>query len=354
MAEGLLPMTELGTREPMGPTVGAPRMQEEQYPQLSLSTIISVLRQNLRTIAVLAIAGPILAAVIVLFTARTWTSSAAFLPESRRSGGGLGSIAMQYGINLSGMSGEGGQSLQFYTELVKSREILQSIVIDSMPATEAGGGKVAVADFLEAKGGSQAERLEDAIGKIRVMIQPSANPATGIVRIRITTKSPTASQILAQRTLDLLNEFNLERRQSQGATERRFAERRLGEMTDSLRAAEQRLNEFEQQNAQYESSPHLRMEQRRLISNLASKQTLHTALAQSYEQARMEEIRDTPVITALERPTVPVRPDSRRGLQKMILAFVIAVAIGVVWAFASSNLTSSSSPDQRARVAVSL
>jgi len=314
-------------------------MEEEQDPQLSLATILNVLRHNLRTIAILASVAPILAAFVVLLTGRTWTSSAAFLPESRRSGGGgLSSLAMQYGINLDGMGGgEGGQSLQFYTELVKSREILQRLVVDSL-VLDGSAEKVAVADFLELKGDSPAERYENGIVELRGIIQPSANPNTGIVRIRVTTESAIASQILAQRTLELLNEFNLERRQSQGAVERRFAEQRLAEMTDSLDAAEQRLQTFEQRNAQYETSPYLRMEHRRLMNNLAAKQTLHTALAQSYEQARIEEVRDTPVITTLERPTVPVRPDSRRGLQKMMLAFAVAVAIGAVWAFARSNL----------------
>jgi uncharacterized protein involved in exopolysaccharide biosynthesis len=332
-------MTDLGTTKPMSQTLGAPRVQQELDPELSLATIISVLRQNLRMIAIFAITAPILAAFVVLLTERTWTASAAFLPESRRSGGGgLSSLAMQYGVNLGGMvGGEGGQSLQFYTELVRSREILQRLVADSL-VLDSSGAKVAVTDFLKVKGDSPAERYEDGLVALRGIIQPSANPTTGIVRIRVTTESATASQILTQRTLDLLNEFNLERRQSQGATERRFAEQRLSEMTDSLGAAEQRLQAFEQRNAQYETSPHLRMEQRRLMNNLAAKQTLHTALAQSYEQARIEEVRDTPVITTLERPTVPVRSDSRRGLQKMMLAFVVAIAIGVVLAFARSNL----------------
>ena len=101
MAEGPRTMTDLGTTKPMSQTLGAPRVQQELDPELSLATIISVLRQNLRMIAIFAIAAPILAAFVVLLTERTWTASAAFLPESRRGGGGgLSSLAMQYGVNL--------------------------------------------------------------------------------------------------------------------------------------------------------------------------------------------------------------------------------------------------------------
>lgn len=326
-------MTDLGTRQPLSRGLARPQAPDDPDPELSLREVVRVLRANVRMIAILAIGAPMLAAIIVLLTPRTWTSTASFYPENRRSAGGLNSLAQQYGISLPGMGNDPGQSLQFYIELLRSREILSRVLTDTLAYASTGTSRRPLLDLLDLPDGTPAERLDEGVIKLRGMIRTAPNLTTGIVKVAVTTKSPTLSQAVSQRLLDLVNDFNLQKRQSQGASERRFAERRLAEMADSLRAAELRVQEFEQRNVQYQTSPTLRMQHQRLMNNLAAKQTLHTALAQSYEQARIEEVRDTPVITLLEQPVVPVRPDSRRGLQKMTFAFVIAVMLGIVYAF---------------------
>lgn len=328
-------MTQPGTKSQMS----RPLTPETDHfdPEVSVREIVRVLIEHRRVIVSLAAIAPVVAAVIVLLTPRTFTSTASFYPESRRSAGGLSSIAQQYGLNLGGMGGDAAQSLPFYVELVKSREILARLATDTLPVRT--GDRVTgrtVPELLEVDT-PPSELVEETVAALRRAIRPSANPTTGIVRIDVVTRSAEASQALAQRTIDLINEFNLRQRQSQGANERKFAERRLAEMTDSLRVAEERLREFEDRNKQYEFSPNLRLEHRRLTNNLTAKQMLHNAMAQSHEQARIEEIRDTPVITVLERPVVPARGDSRGGLRKMLFAFVLALLAGSAYAFIRST-----------------
>lgn len=331
-------MTQRAVSEPLSRSRGVKPVIGEPDRELSLREIVAVLREYWRRLLLLGLAGAAIAAVLVLLTPRTYTSTASFLPESRRGGGGLSSVAQQYGISLPGMGGDGSQSLQFYMELVRSREILNEIVVDTVRYTGPQGTvTMPVTEYLELEGQTQAERLEEGVEKLRFMIRPGANLNTGIVRVSVTTQSAPMSQALALRTLALVNEFNLERRQSQGAEERRFAERRMSEMSDSLRAAEWRLQEFEQRNAQYLLSPSLRTEHRRLLNNVGAKQTLHTVLAQAYEQARMEEVRDTPVITTLENPSMPVRPDSRGGVPKVLFGFIVALGLGLVVVFVREN-----------------
>lgn len=308
-------------------------------PELSIREIVRVVRDHKRVFAALLVGAPVLVVIIVLLTPRSYTATASFYPETRRGGtSALGGFAAQYGIAVPGMGGDAGQSLQFYVELARSREILTRLLADSVQVPSEGVEKRAIGDELKIKGGTPAERIENGVQVLRLKIRPVPNATTGIIRLAVTTHSPMLSQALAERTIDLINEFNLRKRQSQGASERQFAERRLAEMTDSLTAAENRLQLFEQRNVQYQTAPHLRMEHRRLMNNLAAKQTLHTAMAQTYEQARMEEVRDTPVITILEKPAVPVRPDSRRGAQKVLFSIVLALVAGLVYAFGRTHL----------------
>ena len=52
----------------------------------------------------------------------------------------------------------------------------------------------------------------------------------------------------------------------------------------------------------------------------------------------MEEVRDTPVITVLERPEAPVFPDPRGLLRNGAIALVFGTVLGIFFAFAGEYL----------------
>jgi len=163
---------------------------------------------------------------------------------------------------------------------------------------------------------------------------------SGLVTVSVRAESAELSQQIASRVLQLLNRFNLDRRRSQAAEERRFVEGRVGEVKSELRLAEDRLQYFLQANRDYGNSPSLRFQQERLAADVALQRQLFTTLTQSYEQAKIEEVRDTPVITVVELPEVPARPDSRGLLLRALGGFVAGMLLGMAIA-ALSALTHS-------------
>ena len=66
---------------------------------------------------------------------------------------------------------------------------------------------------------------------------------------------------------------------------------------------------------------------------------LYTSLAQAHEQARITEVRNTPVITVVERPEVPVMADPRGRLMKLILGVILGGMLGVFLAFMQEYLS---------------
>jgi uncharacterized protein involved in exopolysaccharide biosynthesis len=56
-------------------------------------------------------------------------------------------------------------------------------------------------------------------------------------------------------------------------------------------------------------------------------------LAQNFEQARIDEVRDIPVITIVEAPEPPALPDSRMLLLRGLLALVAGALLGALLAF---------------------
>jgi uncharacterized protein involved in exopolysaccharide biosynthesis len=68
------------------------------------------------------------------------------------------------------------------------------------------------------------------------------------------------------------------------------------------------------------------------------RQQVFTSLSQSFEQARISEVRNTPVITVVERPEEPARPDGRRLKLRAIVGLILGGALGVIFAFGREML----------------
>ena len=83
----------------------------------------------------------------------------------------------------------------------------------------------------------------------------------------------------------------------------------------------------------FRSSPSLSLEFDRLNRSVNSRQSLYNSLASSYEQAKIEEVRDLPVITVLEPPDYPIQPDPRRTRRKATLGLLVGLVLGVALAF---------------------
>lgn len=63
------------------------------------------------------------------------------------------------------------------------------------------------------------------------------------------------------------------------------------------------------------------------------RQQVVSSLTESYEQARINEVRNTPVITVVEAAEAPVRPDPRNLRGRGLLALVLGGMLGVSVAF---------------------
>jgi uncharacterized protein involved in exopolysaccharide biosynthesis len=62
-------------------------------------------------------------------------------------------------------------------------------------------------------------------------------------------------------------------------------------------------------------------------------QQVYTTLVQSFEQARIAEVRDTPVLTVLQPPFMPPGPDERRLPLFLALGLALGAMCGLVLAF---------------------
>jgi uncharacterized protein involved in exopolysaccharide biosynthesis len=248
------------------------------------------------------------------------------MPQGQRQLSQISGLAAQFGLAVP--SGESGFSAAVYADLITSDDVVGRVSQDRYATVH--GDSVTLLDLLNASGDSPALRRARAIRMMGPRLRSSVNTRTGVVAVSVTLVDPLVAKQVVEHVIAAVVRFNVERRQSQASAERRFTEHRLAEAQDSLSTAEADLGTFLKRNRDFRSSPDLTLEQDRLNRKVLMRQQVYTTLAQSYEQAKIEEVRDTPVITVLQPAEEPVLPDSRRTAVKTALGLAVGFALGVL------------------------
>jgi uncharacterized protein involved in exopolysaccharide biosynthesis len=321
-----------------GPHLDGPRSPDAEV----LRWYLAALRKHWRLVVAIPVVLSVLAGAFSLSRARPYAARAAFLSSepSSISGslGALGNVASQLGIPALSAVAQNSATLstQFYGDLLTSNAVLHAVVttpFDASAVAENGGKpfKGTLVDYYKASGTTEADRelaTMDAVAHGMVIV--TVDRVTGIVRFEVRTKNRQLSALVARRLLDLVNDFNLRRRQTQAGAEREFTARRARAALDTLRAAENALADFRATNIDFSRSPRLATRETELQRRIALAQQIYTTVAQRSELANIEAVRNTPVITVLDAPEGLVMALPRFTRQIVLGAFVIGLVIASV------------------------
>lgn len=321
-------------RQPAAPPLPPqPTQRAADDEDVSVVGLLTVLLRHRRMIGAVALLAAAVTAAVTLRAPREYAANATFYPQTASTPSGVTGLAAQFGLTVPGT--DPSTSPAFYVGLAESREILGDVAETRFAFVTDSGRVVATPTELYARQDSTpALRRDRAIEELRRRVTARPGGNTGMVELEVRASNPALARAMADTLLALINRFNLERRQSQAAAERRFAERRLAEVRDDLRAAENRVESFLQANRTYAESPTLRFEHDRLARSVSLTQSVHSTLVQAYEQAKLNEVRDTPVITVVESPEEPARPEPRGTVRKTLLALIGGAMLAVLLAFA--------------------
>jgi uncharacterized protein involved in exopolysaccharide biosynthesis len=102
-------------------------------------------------------------------------------------------------------------------------------------------------------------------------------------------------------------------------------EARLAEARTELVDAENRLATFLERNRRYQDSPELTFEAARLQRQVDLQQQVYASLAQAYEKARIDEVRNTPVLSVVDSPDV--LPGGRGLVRRALLGALLGAAL---------------------------
>ncbi len=310
---------------------GVPVGNDLESPVMRALAIVALKR---RLLIGGAIVGMVVGLGIALLSPRHYTTTFSFMPQTAADGNrsGLASLAGQFGVSLGSITGQATPP-QFYADLLGTRAVLDPIAADSVPVDRGAKGYESISSIVGAHGQSHAEEIDRTVKKLRdnVISTTVATRTTGVVSVNVETRSARASLEIARQLLLGLTKFNLETRQSQAAAERRFVEGRLSTAKQALADAEARLSGFQESNRAIANSPALNFQQDRLRREVTTEQDLVGSLTQQYEDARIREVRDTPVITVIDQPVLAVTADpsgaGRIVLGSATVAFLLVLCI---------------------------
>lgn len=311
------------------------RTQRER--EISMFELATPVVRRWKVVAGTALGAALLAAVLLLIQAPMYTAKTTFTPETASSSSAAGSLAALAGVANQlglGLGSPSSVTPDFFVKLAASSELLRSTLVSEF-ADPAGrpDSRRPLLDILEVKGKTPEERLQRGVILLRRRIKVTSDKATGIVTLEVDMRNPQLAAAVANHVVAELNQFNLERRQSQSRAQRRFTGERLAEAEKDLRDAERAELSFLQRNRDYSSSPLLTYEAGRLNRDVAVKQELFLTLSKAHTEARIAEVRDTPVLTVVDSAVAPYRRARPQRALGVIIATILGTLAGIVVAY---------------------
>ena len=292
--------------------------------------LVNTALRNGRLLLAVPLVAMLVAGALAVLLGSSYQAESTFKPEtSRIAAGGLAGMAATMGLDLGSLNE--GESVDYYARLVTSREILSELARSEFEVAEGTEGaeprRTDLLTLYEIKGETPERRLWNGVERLRKDVTVSVDHSASLVTVQTEAPTRELAEELNARLLELLNRFNLEKRQSQARAERRFVEAQVEEAAGELAAAEDRLAAFLAQNRRYQNSPELANEADRLRRRVSFRQQVYASLAESREKARLDEVRNTPVFTVLDRPE-----GSAREMGGVLTALVMGLLLGLVLA----------------------
>jgi uncharacterized protein involved in exopolysaccharide biosynthesis len=305
--------------------------------EISLIEIVNAVLRNWRTVVILPLVLAMGVGISTLRQKRAFAATASFVPQAAetRSVSGAAALAAQFGVSLG--SERAGQSPQFYEGLLRTDTILRRAVETEYQFSDTAGQSrrgtlIQYWKLNELQEPPPAWRR--AVDRLRGTVGTTVRRETGVIELRVSSGQPLLAEQIAARLLALLNDYNLEVRQARAREETRFISGRLTDVQREVQAAEDTLERVLRRNREFRNSPELTFQHDRLQRQVTARQEVYTSLLRGQEQARLDGMRDTPVLQVIDSPAGSAQPQSRKVVLRTLIAFMLGVMLAVFLAMA--------------------
>jgi len=293
-------------------------------PGIDWTEIISILWRSRKFIGIVTGGVTVLAIIISLLLPESFKSTAVLLPDTDKSKlaslGGMSDLAALAGINVGGDV----PLVKLYPTIIKSESVLKNVIYAKY-RTKEYSDSVNLIQFWDIEEKDPERDYEAALLALRAALELSTDNKASTVTMAIETKEP-------QLSADILNnvirevEINIRTKRNTNASEqRKWIDARLVEVKADLSKAENALKIFREKNRMVSGSPHLVLEQERLMREMEINSTMYVELKKQYELAKIEEIRTTPIINVMDYARPAAKKEHPKRTVIVIVSFLLAV-----------------------------
>jgi len=165
--------------------------------------------------------------------------------------------------------------------------------------------------------------LEKAIKKFNNHVQVNEDRISGLIKISTTFQDPYVAAGVANFIGNQVELYIQKENSAQSTKEKLFISERLSIVKQELEISELELKDFKESNRGYEGSPELFMIYSQLFREVEAKKEVYLMLQQQLELARIEEVKQSPILHILDHAVPPIKKSyPNRGLFFIISAFI--------------------------------
>ncbi len=280
-------------------------------------------------------------AYLLFLTKPYYTSTVTILPDYGSKESSLGSLSSL--ASLAGVSVGSGSPTEIYNNLITSESVLAPVIYAKYK-TEEYPDSVNLIQYFKLKPDNSLTPdlqkrkmfLTEFTALTKSRLTTDVDRMTKILTVTATMPEAQLSADVANKVAESLDNYIRTKRKSYSSEQRKYIEKRLGQVKDSLNYAENRLMYFKEQNRAVSQSPALILEQTRLSRGVEILNAVYLELSKQLELAKIDEVKDTPVLNIKETAKDPViKAGPKRASALIIIMFLSVLLSGGYLMFSS-------------------
>ncbi|MBK7629858.1 MAG: hypothetical protein IPJ23_03985 [Ignavibacteriales bacterium] len=292
---------------------------------------------NRKYFAIVNFAVLILTLAYLLFLTKPYfESTITILPE-------YGSKSSSILSQLSGLASIAGVKVgesaptEIYQNLISSESVLQNVIYAKYK-TEKFSDSVDLIKYFEldkSEDNSALEKRKKFLSLFKTLqtgiISTDVDRMTKILNIKVTMPEAQLSSDVANNIVKSLDLYIRTQRKSYATEQSYYIAKRTAQIKDSLITAENALKDFRAQNRMTSQSPNLLLDQGRLMRNVEILQTVFIELTKQLEVAKIDEIKDAPVVNVKEYSKNPVIKAGPRRASSLITIMFFSLLLSCIY-----------------------
>ena len=169
--------------------------------------------------------------------------------------------------------------------------------------------------------------VESAIKKFKEHIDVSEDRITGLIKISTTFQDPFIAASIANFIGDQVESYIQKENSAQSTKEKIFIFDRLTIVKKELEDSELELKAFKERNRGYENSPELFMKFSQFFREVEAKKEVYLTLQQQLELARIEEVKQSPILHILDYAVPPTNKSHPRRIAFLIVSLFLGLIV---------------------------